>query len=156
MFYSSLRAGLGPVLLGVLFVIPVHDGAAQYGNSVPVARMNQARTAASISGGTSARRVAGNASLSGVRTALSAFAADIGRMPTTAEGLEALIKRPPGARNWRGPYVTTTNMKAPFTDPWGLQYRYVQTPAGRGFIYTIASNGPDRTPGTRDDLQIQF
>lgn len=156
MFYSPLRSGLGPVLLAVLFIIQGHEAAAQYGNSVPAASINQARAAASVSGGTSARRVAGNASLSGVRTALSAFATDMGRMPTTAEGLEALIRRPPGARNWRGPYVTTTNVKAPFADPWGMQYRYIQTPAGRGFIYTIASNGPDRTPGTRDDLQIQF
>lgn len=103
-----------------------------------------------------ARQAAGSASLSGLSVALSGFAADMGRMPTASEGLNALIVRPPGAKNWRGPYISTTNQRAPFADPWGSQYRLVQQPAGRRILYSIHSNGPDRVAGTRDDLSVQF
>ena len=105
---------------------------------------------------TGARQAAGSASLSGLSVALSGFAADMGRMPTPSEGLNALIVRPPGAKNWRGPYISTTNQRAPFADPWGSQYRLVQQPAGNRMLYSVHSNGPDRMPGTRDDLSIQF
>ena len=38
-----------------------------------------------------------------------------------------------------------------------MQYRYIVTPAGANrYMYTIASNGPDRIANTRDDLSVQF
>ncbi len=153
---GKLRIVLSETIAAILIVATVHSVSAQYPNTANANRARYQRSVAGVSGGSNARTVSGNASLSGVRVGLSGFMADMGRMPTSAEGLQALIKRPPGATNWRGPYISVTNAKQPFADPWGMQYRYTQTPAGSRFIYTIASNGPDRMPGTRDDLQIQF
>lgn len=106
--------------------------------------------------GTSARPVAAGASLMGMQKALSGFALDVGRMPTAAEGLKALLYPPPGVRNWRGPYISSNNWHAAFADPWGSQYRYVVQGTGRQAIHYIISNGPDRLPNSRDDLSVQF
>jgi len=138
----------GQVLLGILVCLGVTEISAQR-----VAPRSAGLTRTNAVG---ARQAAGSASLSGISVALSGFAADMGRMPTASEGLNALIVRPPGAKNWRGPYISTTNQRAPFADPWGSQYRLVQQPAGTRMLYSIHSNGPDRVPGTRDDLSIQF
>jgi type II secretory pathway pseudopilin PulG len=105
---------------------------------------------------TAARPVAAAASGAGMQKAMTAFAMDVGRMPTAAEGLNALLYPPPGVKNWRGPYISSNNWQAPFTDPWGSQYRYVVQGTGRQAIHYIISNGPDRQPSTRDDLTVQF
>lgn len=99
---------------------------------------------------------ASGASLVSMRTALNAFAMDMGRMPTAAEGLGALLKPPPGAKNWRGPYISSVNWRQALTDPWGNPYRYFVTGTGRYQQHTISSDGPDRTMGTADDLKVQF
>jgi general secretion pathway protein G len=77
-------------------------------------------------------------------------------MPTAAEGLGALLKAPPGARNWRGPYISQVNWHPALADPWGNQYRYNVQGAGRSQMYTISSDGPDQVAGTADDLSVQF
>lgn len=38
-------------------------------------------------------------------TALDLFHLEVGRYPSTSEGLEALIEKPSGARFWNGPYL---------------------------------------------------
>lgn len=115
-----------------------------------------------VAGVSSARRspgvrsTAGGASLGGLQRGLAGFSADVGRMPTGIEGLNALIKAPPGVKNWRGPYVSTNNWRAAFSDPWGNQYRYYAVGTGRQAIYYITSDGPDRKQGTSDDLSVQW
>src|SRR4030088_56543 len=54
--------------------------------------------------------------------ALEQFRLDVGRLPTTEEGLVALNAAPPGLVNWQGPYL---KKDVPF-DPWGHPYLYVQ------------------------------
>ncbi len=106
--------------------------------------------------GSRPRPAAASASLSGVRQALTAFNLDTGRLPTAAEGLNALLYAPPGARNWRGPYISlvTSSGRPPFSDPWGNLYRLVITGHGARSSFTIKSNGPDGLPDTADDLSI--
>ena len=65
---------------------------------------------------------------------------DIGRYPTTEEGLQALMVNP-GMENWDGPYLK----KAIPADPWGRAYVY-QCPGTRG-EYDLYSNGRDGSPG---------
>lgn len=147
------------VAMAVIAACAGHGPAvAQYQNRAPqrqaVAGVTSARQSAGV--GTSARPVAAGASLMGMQKALSGFALDVGRMPTAAEGLNALLYPPPGVKNWRGPYITSNNWRAAFTDPWGSQYRYVVQGTGRQAIHYIISNGPDRLPNTRDDLSVQF
>ena len=40
-----------------------------------------------------------------IALALDLYELDTGRYPTTEEGLAALRAEPPGAENWRGPYL---------------------------------------------------
>ena len=51
-------------------------------------------------------------------TALDTFRLDIGRYPTTDEGLEALRRKPSNADRWDGPYLK----KEVPQDPWSKPY----------------------------------
>lgn len=72
---------------------------------------------------------------------LEVFKLDVGRYPTTEEGLDALIKRPPSANGWAGPYIKGELPK----DPWGNAYRYAN-PGSQGAV-EILSLGSDGAPG---------
>ena len=73
-------------------------------------------------------------------SALDAFRLDVGRYPTTAEGLNALMANP-GIDGWNGPYLK----KALPNDPWRRPYQY-QSPGTHG-EYDIISYGADGAPG---------
>jgi general secretion pathway protein G len=79
---------------------------------------------------------------------LEAFMFDMGRYPTTAEGLDALIHNPTGSDSWAGPYLP---QKRPVpVDPWGKPYRY-RCPGEYG-DFDIFSAGPDGIEGNDDDV----
>lgn len=74
--------------------------------------------------------------------ALELFKLDVGRFPTTEEGLEALATRPATVTTgWAGPYLKGTLP----ADPWGRPYRY-QGPGPTGNV-EILSLGADGAPG---------
>src|SRR5215471_11001796 len=70
-------------------------------------------------------------------SSLDLFRLDVGRYPTTQEGLGALVAQPTGAALWRGPYVKGTSVPA---DPWGRPYQY-RSPGGDGRPYELFSQG---------------
>lgn len=70
------------------------------------------------------------------------FKLDVGRFPTAAEGLEALVTKPASAPGWNGPYLKKGGVPK---DPWGNDYHYV-VPGKRGDI-DIYSLGADNAPG---------
>jgi general secretion pathway protein G len=72
--------------------------------------------------------------------ALDQFRLDVGRYPTTQEGLAALMTNP-GVDNWEGPYLK----KALPADPWGKPYQYL-CPGTHG-EYDLLSYGRDGTAG---------
>lgn len=72
---------------------------------------------------------------------LELFKLDVGRYPSSEEGLEALVKRPGNVNGWTGPYLKGG---VP-TDPWGRAYRYAN-PGPNGGI-EILSLGADGAPG---------
>ncbi len=74
-------------------------------------------------------------------TALDAFRLDVGRYPTSEEGLKALREKPSGADTWQGPYLP----KEIPVDPWGRPYVY-RAP-GEQHEYEIVSLGLDGTEG---------
>ena len=76
-------------------------------------------------------------------TSLDLFLLDNGRYPTEQEGLEALVQKPPGLDNWKGPYVAKANA---LIDPWGHPYVYKQ-PGQNGADYDLFSLGPSGTGG---------
>ena len=72
---------------------------------------------------------------------LELFKLDVGRYPTNAEGLQALVTKPASANGWNGSYL---NGGLP-PDPWGNAYRYAN-PGPNGGI-EILSLGADNAPG---------
>ncbi|HWX77707.1 MAG TPA: type II secretion system major pseudopilin GspG [Candidatus Acidoferrales bacterium] len=78
-------------------------------------------------------------------TALDTFRLDVGRYPTSQEGLEALRTQPGGLERWDGPYLK----KEVPTDPWGKPYVY-KSPGDHG-PFDILSYGADGTAGGDGD-----
>lgn len=74
-------------------------------------------------------------------TALDSFRLDVGRYPTTQEGLQALREKPPGVDRWAGPYLP----KPVPTDSWDQPFRY-RSP-GEHNPYDLYSLGPDGIEG---------
>lgn len=78
-------------------------------------------------------------------TALDTFRLDVGRYPTSQEGLEALRTQPGGIEKWDGPYL---KKEVPL-DPWGKPYIY-RNPGEHG-PYDLVSYGADGAPGGEGD-----
>ena len=74
-------------------------------------------------------------------TALETFRLDVGRYPTTQEGLQALNQKPGGVDRWDGPYLK----KDVPPDPWGKPYIY-KSPGDHG-SFDIISYGADGVAG---------
>ena len=72
---------------------------------------------------------------------LDQYRLDVGRYPSSEQGLQALMTAPPGEPRWQGPYLR----KAVPADPWGNAYRY-RHPGEHG-EYDIFSYGADGQPG---------
>ena len=88
-----------------------------------------------------------------LRGALQAYRLDIGRYPSTAEGLAALMRPPPDvAAFWKGPYLDD---ELP-TDPWRTPYRY-ESPADNLQGFALYSLGADAAQGGKDvDADIGY
>lgn len=73
-----------------------------------------------------------------------------GEYPPSGAGLEVLISPSGNDPKWKGPYVESATVPA---DAWGnpLQYQYPgqNQVGGKPDIWSI---GPDKTPGTEDDI----
>jgi general secretion pathway protein G len=80
-------------------------------------------------------------------TALDTFRLDVGRYPTTQEGLQALNQKPGGVDRWDGPYLK----KDVPPDPWGKPYIY-KSPGDHG-PYDITSLGADGIAGGQENNQ---
>jgi general secretion pathway protein G len=92
---------------------------------------------------------AAKAQISLLETALDTYRLDMGKFPTTEQGLSALREKPDDADNWDGPYLA----KEVPIDPWGSPYVY-QYPSEHS-DYEIMSYGADKQPGgDGDDADI--
>jgi general secretion pathway protein G len=78
-------------------------------------------------------------------TALDTFRLDVGRYPTTDEGLQALRQKPGALDRWDGPYLK----KELPVDPWGKSYVY-KSPGDHG-PFDIVSYGADGAAGGDGD-----
>jgi len=81
-----------------------------------------------------------------IGAALDLYKLEIGRYPTTEEGLQALVQSPAGATGWRGPYL---KKKVIPKDPWGNPYRYAAP--GQHGVYDVYSFGADNRQGGEDE-----
>jgi general secretion pathway protein G len=83
-------------------------------------------------------------------TALDTFRLDVGRYPSSQEGLAALRQRPFGVDRWDGPYLKKDVPK----DPWERPYLY-RSPGEGGRPYDLVSLGADGAPsGDGDNRDI--
>ena len=98
-----------------------------------------------------ARQTAAKADIEvNIPTALKLYELDNGFLPSTEQGLGALLQKPtttPIPENWNGPYLE----KMP-VDPWGRPYQYQSPGTNRPHDYDLSSLGKDTKGGTKDDI----
>lgn len=102
-------------------------------------------------------RLFGNVSKSEVTTAkaqidvlskaLDQFRLDVGRYPSSQEGLAVLVSPVPGESRWRGPYLR----KDVPPDPWGQPYQYKYPGSKQPDDFDLYSFGADKTLGGSGD-----
>ena len=83
-------------------------------------------------------------------TALDMYKLEVGRYPTTDEGLEALVQQPAGASHWNGPYLKKKQVPK---DPWGQDYHY-RFPGEHGEIdlYSLGADNAEGGTGENKDI----
>ena len=81
------------------------------------------------------------AQIEGLAKALDLYRLDVGRYPTSEQGLNSLVLRPNDEPKWDGPYLA----KGVPLDPWSREYLY-RSPGENG-EYDLQSLGKDGQPG---------
>lgn len=84
---------------------------------------------------------AARAQIDGLSKALDQYRIEVGRYPSTEQGLAALVTKPGEEPRWGGPYLS----KAVPKDPWRNDYQY-RSPGEHG-DYDLFSLGRDGRPG---------
>lgn len=80
--------------------------------------------------------------------ALELYKLDVGKFPSAADGLNALVSEPSSARGWNGPYLKKNEVPM---DPWGNAYEYRVS----GSQIEIMSLGADgRSGGSGEDGDV--
>ena len=76
------------------------------------------------------------------------FNLDVGRYPSSDEGLNALVDKPAGVTGWNGPYLKSVPL-----DPWNREYQY-KYPGERSDvdIFTLGKNGSPGGDGEDADI----
>lgn len=83
-------------------------------------------------------------------TSLDLYILDLGALPSTEEGLEALVKAPVGAEGWNGPYLRKGAVPL---DPWGAPYVYAaDVGAGSFTLTTLGADGVEGGSGENADI----
>ena len=81
--------------------------------------------------------------------ALEMYKLDVGRFPSTSEGLNSLVNKPGSVTGWNGPYLKSD---VP-VDPWNREYSY-KYPGEHGEldIFTYGQNGSPGGEGEDSDV----
>jgi general secretion pathway protein G len=130
---ASFRAQTGFTLLELLVVVVIIGLLAAYVGPKYFSQLGKSEVAAA------------RAQIAAFSKALDTFRLDVGRYPTSEEGLRALRMRPEAARRWNGPYLS----KDVPSDPWGHPYQY-RADATNG-EFELFSYGKDGQPGGDGD-----
>jgi general secretion pathway protein G len=97
-----------------------------------------------------ARVTAAKTQIAQLEVALDAFEIDLGRYPTTVEGLRVLVEKPTSdAEGWEQPYLRRQEIPK---DPWGSDYVYRYPGQYNEYGYDLSSHGPDGKQGGGDDI----
>lgn len=82
--------------------------------------------------------------------AMDLYRLEVGRYPTTSEGLEALVQQPSGSPNWNGPYLKKSQVPK---DPWGFEYQY-RSPGEHGAFDIWALGADNREGGDGENQDV--
>ncbi len=137
-FFQRLKSEQGFSLIEILLVVIIMATLSAMVVPRLMGRSDQARTAAARS----------DINVN-IPTALKLYELDNGFFPTTAQGLEALARKPassPTPQNWNGPYLE----KMP-VDPWGRPYQYSAPGVHRPHDYDLYSLGKNPGEDAGDD-----
>jgi general secretion pathway protein G len=97
-----------------------------------------------------ARQTVAKEQISNFKTALDFFKLDVGRYPTTEEGLQALRVKPAAVENWESPYLKDD---VPL-DPWGHTYVY-RSPGQHGDFDLISYGADGQEGGEGENADIK-
>ena len=94
---------------------------------------------------------AAHTQLENLNLSLNRFEVDLGRFPTSSEGLAVLIERPgdDAKKAWLGPYLDGSAIPL---DQWGNPWNYRLPGQHRPDGFDLWSNGPDGREGGGDDV----
>jgi general secretion pathway protein G len=99
--------------------------------------------------GSSRQKTAG-VQIANLATSLELYHLDMGRYPSTSEGLQALVSAPHGAAGWNGPYISKATIPL---DPWGRPYRY-QYPGKKNTFDIFTLGRDDKDGGSDEDKDV--
>ena len=97
----------------------------------------------------SSKLKAAKAQISLLETALDTYRLDVGKYPTTDQGLEVLRTKPSDVEKWDGPYLP----KDVPLDPWGKPYIY-RSPGEHGDFDIISYGADGRQGGEGEDSDV--
>ena len=78
-------------------------------------------------------------SIERLSSVLDMYKLDVGRYPTTDQGLQALLTNPAGVARWNGPYMKGDKLPE---DPWGRPFQYRSPSQRPGHEFDLYSLGP--------------
>ena len=88
--------------------------------------------------------------MAGYRSALEIFRLDIGRYPTSDEGLLSLVEASGQKPNWRGPYLD----QRVANDPWGNPYVYMSDGRSQFSLLSLGRDGKEGGEGVDADISL--
>jgi hypothetical protein len=101
------------------------------------------------------KSLVGKVDMSGIAQAVRAFEVNMGRLPTSAEGLGVLVSSDGLERDqdkWQGPYVPSLD---DMVDTYGTPIEYENT--GGGFVLrSLGADGVRGGSGSSADVELRF
>jgi general secretion pathway protein G len=88
--------------------------------------------------------------ISQLGSALDIYRLEVGRYPSTDEGLQALVERPGDVSSWNGPYLPKSEVPK---DPWGYDYQY-RSPGEHGSFDLWSLGADNRQGGESEDQDV--
>lgn len=82
--------------------------------------------------------------------ALDAYKLDVGRYPSTEEGLRSLVERPASVSFWNGPYLRKAFVPL---DPWGQEYHF-RSPGEHGSVDVFSFGADNAEGGTGENQDV--
>ena len=100
---------------------------------------------------TDARTKAAGLQIQALSSSLDLYYLDVGRYPSSSEGLAALVRRPSSTETWNGPYLKGGTVPL---DPWKHDYIYRSPAEGAPFeIMSLGSDGREGGTGSAADVK---